>query len=71
MGLIWGTLTTQEKAEVLELVQKQEALKLMLAKIEGERKQAEGLWRNRMVALQSELTAIVTRLGEIRKPTKE
>ena len=68
MLLEWAELSKQAGKEIVDFIQKREAIEAMMAEIEKDRGEHEGVWKNRIVALTSELTLIKVRLGELRQP---
>lgn len=69
MSLEWRELTAAEAREVANLYQQLQALEDRLAEIARQRGKQEGIWRNRELAIASEITLIKTRLAGIRQPT--
>lgn len=69
MSLEWRELTAAEAREVANLYQQLQALEGQLVEIARQRGEQEGIWRNRELAIGSEITLIKTRLAEIRQPT--
>lgn len=70
MTLEFTELNETQRREVIDLIQRKWAVEAMLAEIQRQRSEADGVWRNHETTLGSELTLINARLGEIRQPTE-